>query len=352
MNHQEMETLKENFYPQQDQTENITPDSVEWTQIKVQDLNLIQKQIKSLTLQVQTLQTELSEIKIKSIISKMEISERLTLLESQAPFSKSMEHPRQQTDPLGVSQQNASQKGSQISYANTLMKNLPCPSSQKSQAPNEEFVQVWSKRNRRDRKKEVENAPRPPVQPSLKVVARPLREAIKTLSSNEEILQKLTSSPENPPPVVIPEKKKEEEVSSVYFQSSLSREAAKDPLFSFMKVFEAVTGLKPLGISLMSKTVAEIFVPTSTLNDVRSKIPPQMIVSTPRLSMSDVKRRAASYNRGFFKGLRRASLEGLNNGLQLQLLSTAEASISNLPFHRQKWVQKAITEDRLWVASQ
>jgi hypothetical protein len=262
----------------------------------------------------------------------------------------------QQAGLQAVNQASVLQKDSPTSYAKTLANNLPCPS--KPQVSNEEveFVKVVSKKNKQKNPKKMEDtkSSSPPLaQPTPKlIVPRPLRAVVKNLSSKEEILQKLTVSQDSPPIVAL-EEKKGEAVSGIYIQTSLSRMAAKDPLFSFMKVFETVTGFKPLGISLMSKTVAEIFVPTSNVQEIISKIPPHMMVlSTPKLSISDVKRRAASYNRGFFKGLRRASLDGLNNGLALQILSVAEAAINNLPFHRQKSVKKAIAEDRLWVESQ
>jgi hypothetical protein len=83
---------------------------------------------------------------------------------------------------------------------------------------------------------------------------------------------------------------------------------------------------------------------------VESNFPKEMIAPSPILLLSkDVKRRAASYNRGFFKVLRRASLEGFQNILALEVLKAAEKNIENLPLHRQKAVRIAIAQDEKWV---
>jgi vacuolar-type H+-ATPase subunit F/Vma7 len=141
-------------------------------------------------------------------------------------------------------------------------------------------------------------------------------------------------------------------VSSLYIQLDLTRKAQQDPLFAFRTTFEALTKVKPLGISLVSKSTAEIFLSSEQVTKAERSLPLNVLIPKPQLGEKDVRRRAASYNRGYFKILRRQSLEGLANHIQMKVLDLAEESIPNLPPGRRLAVSKAIKEDRLWVAEE
>lgn len=142
------------------------------------------------------------------------------------------------------------------------------------------------------------------------------------------------------------------EVSRIYISCPLTKQARLDPIFSLRKLFQAWTHVTPLGISLVSKTVAEIFLYEDQVAQALDCLPPEMVLWDRELSYHDVKRRAASYNRGYFPRLRWASLAGLSNQLQLEVLETAEASVPRLPLGRQKSIREAILKDREWVLSQ
>jgi hypothetical protein len=268
----------------------------EITSISTQELFQMMEQVKILTAQVLELQIQLKEIQ-----------------------NQQQAH-QQQSDLQTEIQEENTKKDSQNSFVNVLRKGLP---------------------------KNPQNQQKPSPAPQIQKKISPLRAEIKLMVSNEDILKKLVQSPDSPPPIV----EKVEEISSLYFQTTLSRLAAKDPIFSFAKVFEAVSKTKPLGLNLVSKNVVEVFVPRSAIKDIRALLPPESLILHPTLDLKDVKRRAASYNRGYFKVLRRASLQGFQNVLSLEVLKHAEASIKNLPAHRQSVVRKAIQEDRLWVKS-
>jgi hypothetical protein len=154
----------------------------------------------------------------------------------------------------------------------------------------EEFTTVLSRKEKRKNQGLLAKA----STSTKTIIISPLRAAIKEMSAKEEILKKLIQAPpsaESPSP---PKKEKTEQVSSVYLQVQLNTTAMRDPLFAFSKVFETVTMVKPLGISLVSRNVAEILFPSSAIMEVNSNIPPEMIFSTPTsLSEKDVKRRAA-----------------------------------------------------------
>ena len=98
--------------------------------------------------------------------------------------------------------------------------------------------------------------------------------------------------------------------------------------------------------------MAEVVLPEEYKEPALRLLPEMSIVGDRDLSYKDVKRRAASYNRSYFLELRRASLEGLSNHLQLEVLSTAEAALPRLPEGRRKAVQSAILTDRQWVLAQ
>jgi predicted AAA+ superfamily ATPase len=266
----------------------------EITSISTQELFQMMEQVKILTAQVLELQTQLKQI----------------------------QNIQQQSGPQTEIQEENSKKDSQNSFVNVLRKGLPKNTqNQQNQSPTPQILKKVS----------------------------PLRAEIKLMASNEDILKKLVQPTNNPSLPIV--EKVQEEITSLYFQTTLSRLAAKEPIFSFSKVFETMSKSKPLGLNLVSKNVVEVFIPKSAINGVRALLPPESLILHPALDLKDVKRRAASYNRGFFKALRRASLQDLNNVLSLEVLKHAEASIKNLPAHRQSVVRKAIQEDRLWVKS-
>ena len=135
-------------------------------------------------------------------------------------------------------------------------------------------------------------------------------------------------------------------------KAPLNSAARSDPLYSFEKIFQAVTEERPLGLSIVSSSTVEVFLPLEKINLIRQILSNTgYLVEHPpdQISATDVKRRAASYNRAFCQPLRRAILQGFSPELQLQVLQTAELSIPKIPNHRQKIIQKAITLDRDWV---
>jgi len=108
-----------------------------------------------------------------------------------------------------------------------------------------------------------------------------------------------------------------------------------------------------LDVSLISATSAEIFLPPQLLDQVTTRLSnTNHLIPLPVLSEKDLRRRAASYNRGYFRPLRRASLSGFPTALQLRMLEIAEQSIPNLPVGRQQDVRHAIMMDREWVTGE
>lgn len=176
------------------------------------------------------------------------------------------------------------------------------------------------------------------------------RTQLKSINSTEEKLHLLLRKAT--PPV--------ESVASIYFHAQLSRQAMKDPIHSIKTLFQTVTDIPALGISLISPTQFEVFLPKESIPTVQhrlsSKLTPSMEfnqIPNPNVDLSekDVKRRAATYNRSHFQLLRRACLNQFPLPLQLQVLAHAKSCLPNLSPDRQKSLTKAIQEDELWVQS-
>ena len=122
-------------------------------------------------------------------------------------------------------------------------------------------------------------------------------------------------------------------ISSFIFNFPVKR---NDPLFGFQQAFTTLSSVTPLGVNLISKTSAEIFVDrthheTVVKSPVATHLSPSFV-----LTAKDVKRRASSYNRAYFEVLRRASLLDLPPSLQIQVLDHAAASLPNLPLSRRR----------------
>ena len=131
----------------------------------------------------------------------------------------------------------------------------------------------------------------------------------------------------------------------------------RGPHFSLRKIIQGwFSEISPLESNLVShyhdRSVAEIFLPEEYKEQALQLLPETSIILSRDLSYKDVRRRAASYNRSYFRELRRASLTGLSNQLQLEVLATAEAAIPRLPEGRRKAVSAAILSDRQWVLDQ
>lgn len=154
-----------------------------------------------------------------------------------------------------------------------------------------------------------------------------------------------------------------QQITSIYFKANLSKTALKDPIHSIKVLFQALTNTQALGVSLISPTQFEVFLPAENLQQVTDQLQaiPSVVeeeepeisqIPTPFLTEKDVKRRAASYNRGHFQLLRRACLESFPPELQLKVLQHAKVSVPNLPPARQQQLLNAISEDMTWIQSQ
>jgi hypothetical protein len=256
-------------------------------------------------------------------------------------------------NPQTAKEDVLSQKGMQISYAKVVSSNLNPPAQQLSQESSSltNYLTVPPK-NKNNRGKN--STPVPPVEKPVQNQENPsprslFRQEVRKLSNLEDLKKKMFRPADAPPPSPRVEIAA---VSSLYIQLDLTRKAQQDPLFAFRTTFEALTKVKPLGISLVSKSTAEIFISSEQVTKAERSLPLNVLIPKPQLGEKDVRRRAASYNRGYFKILRRQSLEGLANHIQMKVLDLAEESIPNLPPGRRLAVSKAIKEDRLWVAEE
>ena len=199
--------------------------------------------------------------------------------------------------------------------------------------------------------------PQPPLggETSSKVQpTRSFREKIAAIESSNELLDRLLARVQDSTP--LHHKTESRAVSSIYFSCRLTKMGRRDPLFSLRKIFQGFTEVSPLESNLVShshdRSVAEIFLPEEYKEQALQLLPETSIILSRDLSYKDVRRRAASYNRSYFRELRRASLTGLSNQLQLEVLATAEAAIPRLPEGRRKAVSAAILSDRQWVLDQ
>eukprot|EP01036_Dinobryon_divergens_P036572 gene36572-47649_t len=93
-----------------------------------------------------------------------------------------------------------------------------------------------------------------PATPRTQPPLSRFRVNINSLPSSEEILQSLTKQQQtlNPPPP--------KQVCSVYMMVSLNKAALKEPIFAFQKIFQSISGIQPLGVSLVAKSMVEIFI--------------------------------------------------------------------------------------------
>jgi len=179
---------------------------------------------------------------------------------------------------------------------------------------------------------------------------RTFREKIAAIKSRDDLLDRLVARVQEKP--AGQDSQASRSVSSIYISCRLTKQAEKDRLFSFKKIFQGFTQVAPLECNLVSSSMAEIFLLEDQKEQALGLLPDTMIVWNPPLSFKDVKRRAASYNRSYFRELRQASLQGLSNQLQLEVLTAAEAAVPRLPIGRQKSVIAAIHQDRKWVLAQ
>ena len=108
----------------------------------------------------------------------------------------------------------------------------------------------------------------------------------------------------------------------------LTSSAQNDPLYSFGNTFQAITREKPLGLSIVSRSIVEVSNQLSAMGYLAEHPPDQ-------LSAKDVRRRVASYNSAFCLPLRRAILQGFCPDLQCQVLQLVEESIPKIPKNRQ-----------------
>ena len=174
-----------------------------------------------------------------------------------------------------------------------------------------------------------------------------LRVKINSLPSSEEVLQSLTKQqPTLNPPVP-------KQVCSVYMMASLNKAALKEPLFAFQKIFQSISGIQPLGVSLVAKSMVEIFIFKEDLSKAQESLGKLNFLAQcpPVLSVKDIPRRAATHNRSFRQELTMATFQDFPKSLQWEFLNHAEQRIPFLPQHRQLLVKAQIQRERLWVST-
>jgi len=127
----------------------------------------------------------------------------------------------------------------------------------------------------------------------------------------------------------------------------LKRSAWQDKIFSVKVLIEALTGQRIIDANILSPTLFEIFFPADQ-RDAMATILRQggHLHETPQaLTVKDIKRRAATYNRSHDDLMRAATLQGFSPELQHQLLLSALESLPRIPVTRQALVHQAITKD-------
>lgn len=105
--------------------------------------------------------------------------------------------------------------------------------------------------------------------------------------------------------------------------------ARDTPVQSWKMAVTAITGIKPLGISIINPGTAEIFyseVDQSAIETIGSK----GTISTPNITDLDIPRRAKAYLRGYFGPLRRAAYRGFTKDQARKLLLRAEELLPSM----------------------
>jgi len=152
-------------------------------------------------------------------------------------------------------------------------------------------------------------------------------------------VQALLSVPRPPRPAT--------QVSSLVVSLHLKRSAWQDKIFSVKVLIEALTGQRIIDANILSPTLFEIFLPADQ-RDAMATILRQgghLHEMPPALTVKDIKRRAATYNRSHDDLMRAATLQGFSPALQHQLLQSALQSLPRIPVTRQALVHQAITKD-------
>ena len=135
--------------------------------------------------------------------------------------------------------------------------------------------------------------------------------------------------------------------------ASLNKAALKDPIFAFQKIFQSISGIQPLGVSLVAKSMVEIFIFKEDLSKAQETLGKLnfLVPFPPVLTVKDIPRRAATYNRSFLQELSMATLQDFPKALQWEFLNHAEQRIPFLPQHRQLLVKAKIQREKLWVST-
>jgi hypothetical protein len=135
--------------------------------------------------------------------------------------------------------------------------------------------------------------------------------------------------------------------------ASLNKAAVKEPLFAFQKIFQSISGIHPLGVSLVAKSMAEIFIFKEDLSKAQESLDKLnfLVQCPPVLTAKDIPRRAATYNRSFSQELTMATFQDFPKSLQWEFLNHAEQRIPFLPQHRQLMVKAKIQREKLWVST-
>ena len=135
--------------------------------------------------------------------------------------------------------------------------------------------------------------------------------------------------------------------------ASLNKAALKEPIFAFQKIFQSISGIQPLGVSLVAKSMVEIFIFKEDLSKAQETLGKLnfLVPVPPVLTAKDIPRRAATYNRSFLQELSMAALQDFPKSLQWEFLNHAEQRIPFLPQHRQLLVKATIQREKLWVST-
>lgn len=166
--------------------------------------------------------------------------------------------------------------------------------------------------------------PPPPIsiRQRKQLFAQKLQSVIANPSSNPQtILGVLLRKPISP-------EEKVQKVSSMVVQLDLSGEALQTPYLSWQSAIRAITGEKPLLISLLHPRLAEIFY-DSKLHENFQKLLERGKLSSPfKLNPEkDIGRRAVAYRKCRFPELRHACLQGFSATEVLQVIDRAKTAI-------------------------
>ena len=130
-----------------------------------------------------------------------------------------------------------------------------------------------------------------------------------------------------------------------------NKAALKEPIFAFQKIFQSISGIQPLGVSLVAKSMVEIFIFKEDLSKAQETLGKLnfLVPVPPVLTAKDIiPRRAATYNRSFLQELSMAALQDFP---KWEFLNHAEQRIPFLPQHRQLMVKAKIQLEKLWVST-